>query len=84
MQELRLITAIDEGVRLLLRSPDGSEYTLPLDEKLKAAIRGDRVRLGQLEIETDTPLRPRDIQARIRAGESATDVAVAAGMRRRR
>jgi hypothetical protein len=64
MQELRLVTAIDEGVRLLLRSPDGSEYTLPLDEKLKAAIRGDRVRLGQLEIETDTPLRPRDIQAR--------------------
>jgi hypothetical protein len=80
MQELRLITAIDEGVRLLLRSPDGSEYTLPLDEKLKAAIRGDRVRLGQLEIETDTPLRPRDIQARIRAGESAADVAVAAGI----
>jgi hypothetical protein len=80
MQELRLITAIDEGVRLLLRSPDGSEYTLALDEKLKAAIRGDRVRLGQLEIETDTPLRPRDIQARIRAGESATDVAVAAGI----
>ena len=80
MQELRLVTAIDEGVRLLLRSPDGSEYTLPLDEKLKAAIRGDRVRLGQLEIETDTPLRPRDIQARIRAGESATDVAVAAGI----
>src|SRR5262245_1257607 len=80
MQELRLVTAIDEGVRLLLRSPDGSEYTLPLDEKLKAAIRGDRVRLGQLEIETDTPLRPRDIQARIRAGESAADVAVAAGI----
>ena len=80
MQELRLVTAVDEGARLLLRSPDGSEYTLPLDEKLKAAIRGDRVRLGQLEIEMDTPLRPRDIQARIRAGESAADVAVAAGL----
>jgi hypothetical protein len=80
MQELRLITAIDDGARLLLRSLDGSEYTLPLDEKLKAAIRGDRVRLGQIEIETDTPLRPRDIQARIRGGESAAEVAAAAGI----
>ncbi len=80
MQELRLVTAIDEGARLLLRALDGSEYALPLDEKLKAAVRGDRVRLGQLEIELDTPLRPRDIQARIRAGESAADVAEASGI----
>lgn len=80
MQDLRLVAAIDNGLKLLLRSTDGSEYTLPIDEKLKAALRGDRVRLGQIEIETDAPLRPRDIQARIRAGASAEQVASAAGI----
>lgn len=80
MQELRLVTAIEDGTKLHLRAPDGSEYSLPVDEKLKAALRGDRVRLGQIEIEMDTPLRPRDIQARIRAGESAEQVAAAAGI----
>jgi hypothetical protein len=36
-------------------------------------------RLGQLETKMDSALRPRDIQARIRAGESPEDVAAAAG-----
>ncbi|HEX2499288.1 MAG TPA: septation protein SepH [Actinomycetes bacterium] len=78
MQELRLISATDNGAKLLLRSGDGSDYTLVVDERLRAAVRGDRVRMGQLEIAMDLSLRPRDIQARIRAGESAEQVAATA------
>src|SRR5262245_54379388 len=78
MQELRLISATDDGAKLLLRSGDGSDYTLEVDERLRAAVRGDRVRMGQLEIAMDLSLRPRDIQARIRAGESAEQVAATA------
>ena len=75
MQELRLVSATDDGAKLLLRSGDGSDFTLVVDERLRAAVRGDRVRMGQLEIAMDLSLRPRDIQARIRAGESAEQVA---------
>lgn len=78
MQELRLISATDDGAKLLLRSGDGSDYTLVVDERLRAAVRGDRVRMGQLEIAMELSLRPRDIQARIRAGESAEQVAATA------
>jgi len=78
MQELRLVSATDDGAKLLLRSGDGSDFTLVVDERLRAAVRGDRVRMGQLEIAMDLSLRPRDIQARIRAGESAEQVAEAA------
>ncbi|HWD83853.1 MAG TPA: septation protein SepH, partial [Kribbella sp.] len=43
-------------------------------------LRGDRARLGQLEIQMESALRPRDIQARIRAGESPEAVAAVAQM----
>jgi Protein of unknown function (DUF3071) len=47
---------------------------------VRAALRGDRARLGQLEIQMESALRPRDIQARIRAGESPEAVAAVAQM----
>src|SRR5688500_20400909 len=50
------------------------------DGWLRAALRGDRPRLGQLEIEMESSLTPRDIQARIRAGETLEDVARVAGI----
>ena len=52
----------------------------PIDERLEAAARRDRARLGQLEIEPSAGLRPRDIQARNRSGESAESVATTAGI----
>lgn len=67
-----------DGRRLLLVNASGAEFTLPVDSRLTAALRGDSARLGQLEIEMDSSLRPRDIQARIRAGESPESVAKAA------
>ena len=80
MPELRVVAVSNDGTRLVLKAADSTEYTLPIDERLRAAVRNDRARLGQIEIEVESHLRPRDIQARIRAGASAEDVASMAGI----
>src|SRR5690242_13732379 len=77
-QQLTLVGLTDDQQRLVLVSDAGEEFTLPADARLRAALRGDHARLGQLEITMDSALRPRDIQARIRAGESPEEVAAAA------
>jgi len=80
MQDLRLVAANQQGTHLVLRSTGGEQFQLAVDERLRAAVRGDKARLGQLEIELESQLRPRDIQARIRAGQTAEEVAAAAGI----
>jgi hypothetical protein len=78
MAHLTLAGLSDDGKRLLLVSDKGVEFTLDVDARLRAALRGEHARLGQLEIKMDSALRPRDIQARIRSGETPEDVAQAA------
>ena len=78
MQDLTLVGLTEDKSKLLLVSDSGEKYTLPADAKLRAALRGDHARPGQLETKMDSALRPRDIQARIRAGESPENVAEAA------
>ena len=56
-----------------------SDSRVPLDDSLRAAARRDRPRLGQLQIEMDGGLRPRDVQAMIRAGANAEEVAERSG-----
>ncbi|WP_162605781.1 septation protein SepH [Jiangella aurantiaca] len=82
MRELRLIAVSEDGAHLILSGHDGEQLVLRVDDRLHAAIRGDRARLGQLDIRLESQLRPRDIQARIRAGESVDSVAAVAGMPR--
>jgi hypothetical protein len=79
MQDLRLIGVHEDGQHLLLADPEGNRYRVPLDESLRAAARRDRPRLGQLQIETDGGMRPREVQALIRAGLTAEEVAERAG-----
>jgi len=79
MQDLRLIGVQDDGEHLLLAGPDGTHFRLALDEPLRAAARRDRPRLGQLQIEIDGGMRPREVQSLIRAGASAEEVADRAG-----
>ncbi|HET9633417.1 MAG TPA: septation protein SepH [Terrabacter sp.] len=79
MQHLRLVGVHEDGLHLLLADDQGNRYSLPLDEALRAAARRDRPRLGQLQIETNGGLRPKDVQAMIRAGMTAEDVAERAG-----
>lgn len=78
MAHLTLAGVSDDGKRLLLVSDKGVEFTLDITPGLRAALNGDTSRLGQLEIQMDSVLRPRDIQARIRAGETPEAVAQAA------
>src|SRR3954462_8130755 len=77
-QELTLVGLTGDGRKLVLVSDSGEEFTLPADTRLRAALRGEHARLGQLEITMESALRPRAIQARIRAGESPESVAAAA------
>jgi hypothetical protein len=78
MAHLTLAGLSDDGKRLLLVSDKGVEFTLDIDVRLRAALRGEHARLGHLEIQMDSALRPRDIQARIRAGDTPEAVAQAA------
>ena len=79
MQDLRLIGVHEDGEHLLLAAADGTRFRVRIDEPIRAAVRRDRPRLGQLQIEVDGGLRPRDVQALIRAGASAEEVAGRAG-----
>ena len=79
MQDLRLIGVQEDGQHLLLAGPDGTHFRLALDEPLRAAARRDRPRLGQLQIEIDGGMRPREVQSLIRAGATAEEVADRAG-----
>lgn len=79
MRDLRLIGVHEDGQHLLLADAEGGRFRLPLDEPLRAAARRDRARLGQLQIEIEGGMRPREVQALVRRGLSAEEVADRAG-----
>lgn len=78
MRDLGLDGLSDDQRYVLLSDETGEQFRVPVDDRLRAASRGDRARLGQVEINMDSGLRPRDIQSRIRAGESPEAVAAVA------
>jgi hypothetical protein len=80
MRKLRLVGLSPDCQDVVFVDDAGQEFAAPADDRLRAALRGDRARLGQLEIEMESALRPRDIQARIRAGEAPEAVAALAGV----
>ncbi|GFG74782.1 septation protein SepH [Mycobacterium botniense] len=83
MRELKVIGLDVDGKHIICEGDDPSEkFKLRADERLRAAVRGDAARIGQteIEIEASNMLRPKEIQARIRAGASVEQVAAAAGV----
>ena len=81
MQELRFVAVSEDGQYAVLGVPGRSaRFTLPIDERLRAVALGQSSRLAQYEIEVESPLRPKEIQARIRAGETVEEIADAAGI----
>jgi DUF3071 family protein len=80
MRALRVVGLSEDGAVVLEDPVRLERYTVPADERLRAAARGDLSRLGQIAIELESQLRPREIQARIRAGASVEQVATAAGV----
>lgn len=82
MRELKVIGLDVDGKTIICEGRDPADkFGLPVDDRLRAAVRGDRS-LGQTlrDIEVKTVLRPKDIQARIRAGASVEQVAESSGM----
>jgi len=76
-QDLTFVRLTDDGRKLVLVGADGEEFRVVVDEQLRSAVRS-APRYGRLEKTMESTLRPRDIQARIRAGDSPENVAVAA------
>jgi hypothetical protein len=86
MRTLRLVALSDDGQSLILTtdgadSDGGERFEIPIDDRLRAAARGDSRRLTQIDVDLGTELPPRVIQARIRAGETPEQVAAASGTR---
>lgn len=77
MRELELDGIHDDGEHVLLVDSDGERYTLRIDRALRAAVRSDRPALNMIQATDAAPLRPREIQAMLRAGRSAEDIAEA-------
>ncbi len=79
--DLRLVAVTPERSHLVLEDSDSKQFRVPVDERLAAALRTpDRSRPGQLEIALESQLTPREIQARVRAGQSVDEVAAVAGI----
>ena len=83
MAQLTFTGRSGDGKCLLLVDPSGQEHTLVIDARLRRALASASASNGsssngQLEIPMESTLRPRDIQARIRAGETPESVAHAA------
>lgn len=72
MQELRVI-GVEDGA-LLATSDDGSRFRIAIDDALRS-----RVRQSAPDAGTGRRLAPKDIQAHIRSGMSAEDVASVTG-----
>jgi hypothetical protein len=76
---LTLASVSRDGRRMLFVDATGREFVVPVDERLRAAL-PQPSRRTETPMTNQTPaLRPKDIQARIRAGESVEQVAAAAG-----
>lgn len=74
MRELELDGIHDDGEHAVLIDSDGERYTVRIDEALRAAVRRDRPALGMIQAAGSAPLRPREIQAMLRAGRSAEEI----------
>jgi hypothetical protein len=83
---LTLVGVTADGRRLRLidpHDPVGREFTVEIDARLRAALgvqpsTRPKKPVPKVETQMDSTLRPRDIQARIRAGETPEAVAAAA------
>ncbi|MCV7418317.1 septation protein SepH [Mycolicibacterium litorale] len=86
MRELKVVELDVDGDTLVCQAGSGERFTLRVDDRLRAAARGDRAGFNRaadqtmIDVEVHNVLRPRDIQAKIRAGASVEQVANASGM----
>jgi hypothetical protein len=83
MRELKVIGLDVDGKRIICEcDPSGEKFILLSNDRLRAAVRGDKTVSSQRQIDAEVPsvLRPKEIQAKIRAGASVEQIASAAGV----
>ena len=81
MRELHVIALSEDGRSVVLAtSKDATSggFRVAVDARLVAAVRGQLPRPGEDEVR-ESALTPKDIQTRLRAGESPEQIAAAAG-----
>ena len=87
MRPVRFVALSEDGHSFVLTDEVGRLLALPIDERVSGALRSDRAGAAAAApagvatvANTAASLSPRDIQARIRSGESAEGVARIAGV----
>ncbi len=83
MRELKIVGLDLDGKHIICEGDDPADkFRIRVDDRLRAAMRGDADRVNQthIDIEVSNMLRPKEIQARIRAGASVEQLAESAGV----
>ncbi|WP_155368931.1 septation protein SepH [Catellatospora vulcania] len=86
MRPVRFVALSEDGQALVLADEVGRLLALPIDDRVASATHPDRgsgahtMTITASPFDAATVLSPRDIQSRIRSGESAEDVARIAGV----
>lgn len=84
MRQLRFVRPTEDGAHLVVETADGSEqFALRNDAQLRDAARADLPRVpvhNPAPAEPEVTIGPREIQMRVRAGESPEDLAEAFGV----
>jgi hypothetical protein len=82
MRELKIVGLDVDANHIICEGDDPADkFKVRVDDRLRAAVRGDGARVNQthIDIEVSSMLRPKEIQARIRAGASVEQLAESAG-----
>ena len=80
MRELHVVAMSEDGRHVVLATRKGAstgDFRVAIDDRLSAAVRGDLPRPGE---EQPAVVTPKEIQARLRAGESPEEIAASAGV----
>ena len=81
MADLRLVGLTDDGSRLILERGSGASDHLAVDDRLRSMISTPKSRNGKpASPDLQSQLSPREIQARIRSGQTPEEVAEDAGI----
>jgi Protein of unknown function (DUF3071) len=83
MRELKVVGLDVDGKRIICEcDSSGEKFILLSDDRLRAAARGEKAGSSQPQSDNEVlnVLRPKEIQAKIRAGASVEQVASGAGM----
>lgn len=73
MSDLRLIGRSDDGSELELQSKEGATFTLRISDQLRALVNQPRL-VSVLSEEEESTVTVKDVQARLRSGESIDSI----------